>query len=160
MKAVWSALAFVLWVTGCEEGFQQENYDPTVPVAIACEGCSELVSKSTESCDRCGHATLASILAYKKEVVRKAKEARILKRESELALARSKIEEIERRWDEVDSAYEAMERSGQYSSSKVAIVSAGPDRIIKLSSYYVGVEEFLDQLKERGIPIGRLAPTE
>ena len=81
MKAVWSALAFVLLVTGCEEGFQQENDDPTVPVAIACEGCSELVSKGTESCDRCGHATLASILAYKKEEVRKAKEAKILKRE-------------------------------------------------------------------------------
>lgn len=105
MKVVWSALAFLLLVTGCEEGFQQENEDPTVPVAIACEGCSELVSKSTESCDRCGHATLASILAYKKEEVRKTKEAKVLKRERELALARSKIEEIERRWDEVHSAY-------------------------------------------------------
>lgn len=62
------------------------------------------------------------------------------------------------RWDEVDSAYEARERSGQYSSSKVAVVSAGPDQIIKLSADHVGVEEFLDQLKERRIPIGRLAP--
>lgn len=63
-------------------------------------------------------------------------------------------------WDEVDSAYESMEMSGRYSSRKVATVSAGPDRTIKLSPYHAGVEEFLDQLQQRGIPIGRLAPRE
>lgn len=60
------------------------------------------------------------------------------------------------KWEEIDSAYEGLEPARQGDPDRIVVVSAGLDRTIKLTTYHVGIQEFLDDLESRGVPVGRL----
>ena len=118
MKSLLLALFVALLMVGCGEEAQKEAVqeeakdDPSVPLAIPCVACRNLVSKKTEECRQCGHPTPDSVVAYKEaqelERIRAEEERRLaaIRAEEERRLASIRAEE-ERKRQEKEAKAEA-----------------------------------------------------